>query len=208
VPLRRQRDSECAPSDPANLLSQPGNFKDFRSKATKTSQVMKVNKAITKIHSGAHSIATKARGPSSELCSLEPHENTQETGSTEGPRSAGDHWRHSWHPHHSAPGCWSACNHRHRQRCLVVYHDERNNRNSKTMPRSHLSPLRLTKIHNDWCCKALEKQRPHTQLLRMLSARGTRQSWQGDIRTSLGLSNLSPRDLPQRTLQKYEMMYA
>lgn len=36
---------------------------------------MKVNKAITKRHSGAHSIATRARGLSSELHSLEPHEH-------------------------------------------------------------------------------------------------------------------------------------
>lgn len=68
---------QCAPSDPATSLSQHGNFKAFRSQPTKTSQMMKVNKAITKGHSGAHSLATRARGLSSELHSLEPHEHSK-----------------------------------------------------------------------------------------------------------------------------------
>ena len=87
---------------------------------------------------------------------------------------------------------------------MIVPHDNRSDRNSKTRQRSRFSPLRLTKFRNGtFCCKTLGKEYSHGWLLWTPNA--WRRIWQrleNDICTSLWLSNPSSRNLSQRYAAK------
>lgn len=121
APLRRQTDSESAPTGPANLHSQHGNFKAFRDpKPEKPARWWRWARLSQK---DTRELTTLPQKPEARAQSYIVW-NHMNIYSRLGPERApglletiGHHYRHPCDCEH---GCWSACNHRHQKRdsCL------------------------------------------------------------------------------------------